>query len=490
MPDQLKILFITSESTPYAKTGGLADVSGALSRTLSAGGLDIRVIMPFYKCIADRGYKLKHTGLFRLHSSLGMGDEANIFQHEHNGLITYFVDNKKYFDRDELYGTAGSDYTDSAYRFGFLSKAALSLIKALDFRCDIIHCNDWQCGLVPNYLSHILHNEAFYKDIKTLFTIHNLAYQGIFPGGALGWLGIPRRYFNMRVLDFNKKINFLESGIRYSHAINTVSKKYAEEILTGEYGCGLDRILNARRKDLCGITNGVDYTDWNPETDTFIKHQYSSNEMEGKMTCKKDLLNHVGLELPLDRPCLGVVSRLAWQKGVDLISALIKHLPELDAGLVILGKGDERYQKALQEQARGGQKRARVIIKFDEELAHKIEAGSDIFLMPSRYEPCGLNQMYSLKYGTIPVVRATGGLDDVITDYDENSGRGNGFKFDKADVGSFLKAVRRAVTYYRDKVVWDKLMRKAMSEDYSWCKSAEAYITLYKNILNRNTGND
>jgi len=483
MPSPLKVLFVSSEVAPFAKTGGLADVSGALPKALCRLGCDARVILPFYKCVNAGGFNLKKIKSQVSHDSLGNLQKFDIYETKDAGLTAYFIRNDDYFDRDQLYGTPEGDYKDNAYRFGFFSKAVLAAIKEIDFKCDIINCNDWQSALIPFYLKFKLAKEDFFKGIKTLFTIHNLAYQGQFSKDAMKDLAIPASFFNMQDLEFYGKINFMKSGILYSDAVNTVSKGYAEEILTVEYGCGLEGVLNVVKDRLFGITNGADYSEWSPEVDPHIAEKYNFNTLEKKALCKRDLLKTLGMKLSEDRPLLGSITRLAEQKGIDLLAHVMKKLVAMDVGVIVLGKGDEKYQDIFSRLASDYPEHLSVNIKFDNVLAHKIEAGSDMFLMPSRYEPCGLNQMYSLKYGTIPVVRATGGLDDIIIDIDEDTVHGNGFKFGPATGEAFSNAIEMAVNKFENKEEWKAMQKKVMQLDFSWHHSAREYIEVYKKII-------
>jgi len=484
MPNPLKVLFVSSEVAPFAKTGGLADVSGALPKALMDVGCDARAMLPLYKCVDKVKFNLKKIKSDISNNSLGRIQKFNIYESDDAGFITYFIENNDYFDRDQLYGTPDGDYKDNAYRFGFFSKAILAAVKELDFKCDIINCNDWQTALVPFYLRFKLQKDNFFCGIKTLFTIHNLAYQGQFPKDTMKELGIPKEFFNMNDLEFYGKINFMKSGILYSDAVNTVSKGYAEEILTVEYGSGLEGVLNVVKNKLFGITNGADYSEWNPEIDPHIAENYDFTTINRKITCKRDLLKKVGMNLPENRPLLGSITRLAEQKGIDLLAHIMKTLVHMDVGVIILGKGDEKYQNLFLKLAKDYPEHLSVNIKFDNELAHKIEAGSDMFLMPSRYEPCGLNQMYSLKYGTIPIVRATGGLDDIIIDIDQDRERGNGFKFGPTTSQAFLSAIERAIKKFENKSAWNTMLAGVMRLDFSWDHSAGEYLELYNKIIN------
>ena len=487
MLNPLNILIVSPEVAPFAKTGGLADVAGALPKALRRSGYDVRVILPLYKCVLSNGYKLKKVKSGVRHDMLKSLPAFDIYEHEGAGITAYFIDKKDYFDRDDLYGTSEGDYPDNAHRFDFFSQAVLASIKALDLRCDVIHCNDWQSALIPVYLKFRLVNDPFYRDTKTLFTIHNLAYQGQFPGRTIKELALSPGFFNVHAFEFYRKANFMKAGILHADAIGTVSKGYAKEILTREYGCGLEKVLNTRKNDLFGITNGVDYTEWSPENDPYIKEKYDYRTIEKKSICKKDLLDILNLSNLLERPVLGIVTRLAWQKGIDLLADIAEDLVRLNVGLVVLGRGGGKYQGLLSGLAKKYPGNISVNIKVDNALAHKIEAGADLFLMPSRYEPCGLSQMYSLKYGTIPIVRATGGLDDVIVDLDENSEKGNGFKFAAADKKQFLDSIKRAVKRMEDKTLWKALMTRVMQEDFSWDNSAKEYGSLYGRISNKRT---
>jgi starch synthase len=478
-----KVLIVSSEVVPFAKTGGLADVSGSLPRALASFGCDVRVIMPLYKCVSDGDFELvKEFGHTRHRFRKG-GIRFELYSTRSEGITTYFVKDNRFFKREGLYGTPKGDYPDNGLRFGLFSRAVLDTVKDLDFKPDIIHCNDWQTALIPFYLRFKLSDDDYYRGIKTLFTIHNMAYQGLFSRHIMRKLGMPNGFFNMNDLEFYGKLNFMKSGILYSDAVSTVSHRYAEEIMTSEYGCGLDGLLRSRKSVLYGIPNGVDYSVWSPKKDQFIKKNFDAGTIDKKLECKRDLLEYTKLPLPENAPLIGCVTRLADQKGVDLLAEAVERIVALDAGLVILGRGEKHYIRLFLNLAKKYPRNVYVCTDFNDELAHKIEAGCDIFVMPSRYEPCGLNQMYSIKYGTIPVVRATGGLDDVIIDFDENREGSNGFKFGLADTEAFYAAVKRAVEVYGDKPLWKELMLRAMSYDFSWRHSAEQYVKLYRKIM-------
>jgi len=480
--ESLKIILVSPEVAPYAKTGGLADVAGSLPSALKALGSDVSVFMPHYSEVKRKGFETKHV---KKNIKIEFGDSHisfNLNTLEKNKVSFYFIEKDEYYDRDFLYGTPAGDYSDNALRFAFFAKAVLQSIMALNYKPDIIHCNDWQTALMPFYLRFASPYADYFRDTRTLFTMHNLAYQGLFPKEIMPIIGIGHEFFTFDKLEFYEKLSFMKSGILYSDAVSTVSRGYAREILTPEYGCGLDGLLGVRRNDLYGIVNGADYSEWNPETDKFIKANFSKKNPEDKTKCKKDLLTQMKLKVQIDKPLLGVVTRLADQKGMDIITNSVDNIIELGCGLVILGAGEEKYHVLLKELSKKYPKNIAVKIAFDNPLAHKIEAGCDMFLMPSRYEPCGLNQMYSLKYGTIPVVRATGGLDDTIIDYTHDKKNGNGFKFNQASKEDFIDALTRAVSVYENKREWKKLVERGMDEDFSWNYSAKEYIKVYRNM--------
>ncbi len=488
MNSSLKILFVSSESIPFAKTGGLADVSGSLSKALSGMGHDVRVVMPYYERVKKGGFDLEKVSANVKHWFSGKLFGFDVLENRSGSLKTYFIRNDKYFSRKGLYGTSFREYPDNAVRFSFFSKAVLAAIEAIDFIPDIIHCNDWQTALIPLYLKNDLEGKMPYKDIKTLFTIHNLAYQGVFNRIFRQFIGLPARLFLSEGIEFYGQLNYMKAGIFFADAISTVSRKYAKEILIPEFGCGLEGLLKTRADEISGIPNGVDYSKWSPDTDGFIKKSFSPDDLSGKKECKIDLLDRVGLKFDVNRPVMGYVGRLAHQKGIELIAKIAEKVVGMETALIILGSGEEVYVDMLKKIQEKFSDNVRVVIGFNDELAHKIEAGCDLFMMPSRYEPCGLNQMYSIRYGTIPVVRATGGLDDVIIDVDENPAEGNGFKFTAPDETAFFEAVKRAIVMYNEGDTWKKLMRRAMLCDFSWDRSAKEYVKLYGKILSRCEG--
>jgi starch synthase len=478
-----RVLFVASEAVPYAKTGGLADVAGSLPEALAELGCEVDVIMPLYKCVREKGYDHTKT-VSGVRGPLGQGPYSfDIYTARGSMVRTHFADCPELFDREGIYGNSRGDHPDNAVRFGMFSRAVLDSLEQLNISPDIIHCNDWQTALIPLFLRFMLREEGLSAGVRTLFTIHNMAYQGIFHRKYLEQVGVPRGFFNMHDLEYYGKINFMKSGILYSDAVSTVSHRYAEEIMTPEYGCGLDGLLRNRKMDMYGIPNGVDYSIWNPERDGDIAAQYGPDDLEGKKECKRDLIKTAGLALGEDAPLLGCVSRLAHQKGMDLVADITDRIVKEGAGLVMLGTGSRAYNRRFMKLAEKHPGKVHVCTEFNDPLAHKIEAGCDIFLMPSRFEPCGLNQMYSIKYGTVPVVRATGGLDDVIVDIDAERGNGNGFKFRPDTAEALLETVMRAMDLYRnDREAWKKVMLNGMRRDHSWNSSARTYLELYRRL--------
>lgn len=476
----MKIALISPEVVPFAKTGGLADVSGILPEALNKLGQKCVVIMPLYRRVLQNGFQPKpiQSGM-----SIHLGWEQYMFnlcylKYKHTEV--YFIDHPRFYDREELYGTPKGDYPDNALRYAFFAKAALWTINYLG-GSDVIHCNDWQSALVPFYVKFLLKKD---RETATLLTIHNLAYQGVFPADVMPLVDVPGDFFVPDKLEFYGKFSFMKAGILYSDAVSTVSRGYAREILSAEFGCGLDGLLRTRSSSLYGILNGADYDEWSPQTDKYIVKNYDEKSFAGKMQCKKDLLACFHLPFDANKPVAAVVTRLAEQKGIDLIAQDIERILSLGVYFILLGTGSEEYNNFFINIARQHKKCAGVKIGFDNVLAHKIEAGSDIFLMPSRYEPCGLNQMYSLKYATVPVVRATGGLDDTIEDFNPQTNKGNGIKFAAASSEALLTALKRAVALYHNKKQWRILQQNGLRCDFSWEHSAKEYLRLYKQIVN------
>jgi len=481
----MRILFVSAEAVPYAKTGGLADVAGAVPKSLRAMGHDVALIMPYYRqarlkaadAAADTGITLS----VKLNASTVAGTLRRTTLPD-SDVPVYFVDSPALFDREQLYGTAEGDYPDNAERFIFFCRAVLDAAKTLQWRPDVLHCNDWQTSLIPVYLRTLYHRDPFYHDSRTLLTIHNLAYQGTFPRKAFGLTGLEWSHFNWQELEFFGKLNLLKGGLVFGDLLNTVSRRYAKEIQTEAFGCGMQGILAGRADDLFGIINGIDYTAWNPATDTLIPATYTPDDLAGKTTCKHELQKRCGLPVS-DAPLLGLISRLAEQKGLDLIVEIFDQLMQFDLQFVLLGTGTKAYHRRLEALASKYPTKFSANITFSNELAHQIEAGSDMYLMPSRYEPCGLNQLISLKYGAVPIVRRTGGLADTITNCTPTSlakETANGFSFESYKSRALLAATRRALKLYDDTRAWRRLVRTGMRQDWSWDNSAREYVDLYQ----------
>lgn len=470
----MKVLMVASEATPFCKTGGLADVIGALPAALKYRGHDVAVAIPGYRAVKFPGAVRE---VYRnLHISLGRGYKVDFYEAVERDVPFYIVDCPELFDRDGLYGSDGVDYPDNHIRFAVFSMAALNVARHL-FRPRIIHCHDWQSALAPVYIHQFFRGDPTFLSARLLFTIHNLGYQGIFPASVLPEIGVDRNLFTPDRLEFYGKLNLLKGGIVFSDYVSTVSKAYAREIQTPEYGFGLENLLRTRANRLTGIINGVDYVEWSPETDRYIEKNYSLDDLSGKRECKRALLQEFSLPTDdLDRPTIGMVSRFVDQKGFDLIAEIATELADLDLYMVVLGSGEERYESMFRHLAAIFPDKFGVRIGYDNALAHRIEAGADMFLMPSRYEPCGLNQIYSLRYGTIPIVRATGGLDDTIDTE-------TGFKFSEYAGWALYATVQTALSAYQDRQGWVEMVRRAMQKDYSWSSSAAEYAALYQQLL-------
>jgi starch synthase len=479
-----KILLVASEGYPFAKTGGLADVVGALPRALIKLGCEIALVLPKYKSVSPEKYRLKYE-INGLAVPMGMGDMTADVLSTRLGdtqVKAYFIQCDRYFDRDGLYGTPEGDYHDNAERFAFFCRSTLELLRALDWYPDVIHLNDWQTGLIPAYLKTLYADQKAYQKIKTLFTIHNMAYQGLFPKYVLPMTGLRWEEFKQEKLEFYDQVNYLKAGLVYSDAINTVSPTYAAEIKTDEFGQGLQGVLDIRAEDLSGILNGIDYDEWNPATDKEIPAQYTLKNNDRKTESKVKLLTELELEFKAQTPVIGLVSRLSDQKGLDLISEIIEPFLAMDVQFVILGTGDIRYHEMLQTLQQRYPKKLAVNLKYDNRLAKLIYAGSDMFLMPSRFEPCGLGQMIAMKYGSIPLVRKTGGLSDTVENLSPEGKKGTGFVFENYQAQELLFIIRRAVEAFHQPKIWKELVQRAMTKDFSWDASAKQYLDLYGHI--------
>lgn len=474
---------VASEAAPYAKTGGLADVLSALPHALARLGHTVDVVVPRYRGIRA-GVRIARVAV----PDDGGVVDADLYAVQDESVRTVFVDHPAYYDREHLYGAGSDDYADNAARFAFLARAALVWGGAGE-RYRVVHAHDWQAGLVPVLLQRAGDAGAgALSGVPAVFTIHNLAYQGLFDPGWLPRLGLGWDLMDVAALEYWKRISFLKGGIVFSRYVTTVSAQYAREIQTPEFGFGFDGILRSRSNDLIGILNGIDYDQWNPARDPYLSVPYDVSRLDGKDAAKRQLLDLVGLPAGDEdrrRPLVGLISRMVDQKGFDLLAELAWELPGLDASFVLLGTGERRYEELWRTLAARHPDRIAVRIGFDEAMAHRIEAGADLFLMPSRFEPCGLNQMYSLRYGTVPVVRATGGLADTVRDVDPATGDGTGFTFTEASAGALLGALGRALEIYRDRTAWRRIQAAGMRQDFSWDASAREYAGLYERAYNK-----
>jgi len=476
MESMSRVLMVASEATPFAKSGGLADVVGALPAALQQLGDEVAVVMPRYRQIP---YHETESAFDNMVVYAGATPyRVDIRTLVRGGVRFFFVEAPYFYDREGLYNSRGNDYLDNHKRFAVLPLAALGIAQTI-YDCDILHCHDWQAALTPVYRQDQQHSNPRMMKTRTVLTIHNLGYQGRFHRNEFPDLGLNWGWFGADKLEYHGDVNFLKGGIMSSDWLTTVSPTYAAEIQTPEGGFGLDGVLRSRSGALTGILNGVDYNEWSPENDRYIAAKYSADDLSGKAACKKDLL--ASFRLPTDRPerpLIGIVSRFADQKGFDLVAGLAGFFAENDVQLVVLGSGDWRYEKVFNEWQRWLPQKVGVWLGYNDALAHRIEAGADLFLMPSRYEPCGLNQIYSLRYGTVPVVRATGGLDDTIQE-------DTGFKFGPYSVGALYDTLRSAVGAFQNQESWVERMRRGMAKDFSWNVSARQYSALYHRLLGK-----
>ncbi len=481
----MKILFAASEVVPFAKTGGLADVAGALPKALKALGHDVRIIMPRYRAVDPKKYKLRKV-IERLQVQVGAKTfETAVFEAPVPGtdIITYFMDQPSLFDRDGLYQDKGVDFPDNLERFSFFAQAVLRAMPQLNWQPELVHCQDWQSALLCAHLAVTQSEDRFWQGMPTVFTVHNLAYQGLFPQSDWGVTNLPWHAFGIDGLEFYGRINCLKGGLVFSHQITTVSPTYAKEIQSPESGCGLEGVLLARRDDVIGILNGIDIEEWNPKTDPHLPAHYWVDELAGKSLCKLALQEQQ--KLPQKHVLLiGMIQRLAEQKGIDIFVQAAEELLKEDIQIVILGTGDQVYHDRLADLAKRFPERLVVNLKFDNTLAHRIEAGCDAFLMPSRFEPCGLNQMYSMRYGTVPIVRRVGGLADTVVDV-SSAASGTGFVFEQYSASALSEAVRRAIAAFQDHGLWYGVVRSGMQQDFSWNRSARDYVRTYERAARR-----
>lgn len=486
----MNILIAASEAAPFSKTGGLADVCGALPIELNKLGHTCTLLIPAYRQTLQKGFDIQNPGL---KFTVPIGDktvEGQVLEAFIPGTNTRvcLIDQKDYFDRDGIYQNAdGSDFADNCERYVFFCRAVMETIRLLDIKVDVLHANDWQTGLIPAYLKTEYRLYPRYVNIASLFTIHNLAYQGSFWHWDMNLTGLDWKYFNMHQMEAYGRLNLIKTGIAFADAVSTVSPRYSHEIQSAPLGCGLEGILQARHNDLYGILNGIDFNSWNPETDVNIAHTYNvSTWQEGKRACKKALLKDLGLPEDLDAPLLGAVGRLSYQKGYDMIAEAMRRIaPRHPAKWVVLGTGEASYQNMLSDLQNQFPDKIAIRLMYSDQMAHQIIAGSDLFLMPSRYEPCGLTQMYALRYGTLPIVHSTGGLADTIVNTTEKTlaeQTANGFAFVNDNIDEFTHCVDNAMWTYYQNNTRSTLIERGMTQDWSWNQSARQYIQLYEKI--------
>ena len=492
----MQIVMVASEVAPFSKEGGLADVLGSLPTALSELGQDVCVVSPLYRGVRERAAELTEglhpvqNGAFRV--PIGDGSApCVVWQSKLPGteVTAYFLENDRYYDRDGYY-TSNADHTDfqdNSERFIFLSRGALETCRALRMSPDVIHSHDWPTGLVPIYVEHVYRTS--FPRTATVFTIHNLAYQGIFWHWDMKLAGLPWSLFNWRMLEYYSNMSFLKAGLVGADVLTTVSRQYSKEIQTEEFGCGMDGVLRERSHDLYGIVNGLDTKAWDPQTDPLIPAHYSADDLSGKAECKRALQERFGLPARPETPLIGMVCRLVDQKGLDLLEDALPELLKDDLQFVVLGTGEPRYHEFLRHTATQHPERLAIALEYNDQAAHLVEAGSDMFFMPSRFEPCGLNQLYSLRYGTVPVVRAVGGLADTVVDYADGApGQcATGFRFDDYTCDAILEVLRRGVHLYRDAAAWGELVRNGMAQDWSWTRSARDYLSVYRVAVEKHT---
>jgi starch synthase len=473
----MRVAILSSEAVPFAKTGGLADVAGALPKALVAQGVDARLILPLHKQI-DRNLLSDSIIEDVPVEWRGRVSPIRVFQSEAAGAPAYLIDAGLYFDKPSIYG-----YANDHERYAFFSRAALALLRKLDWQPDVIHGNDWPCGFAMSELRARRRHDEFFKNTKTVFSIHNLAYKGVFDPKDLWWLGFGKSPEKDDFM-FKGMASALKAGLIAADALSTVSRRYAEEIQTSDQGEELDWLLRARRDSLIGINNGVDYDLWNPGTDPHIAANYSAEDLSGKRECKRDLLRRFALQEDLDRPIIAIISRLVPQKGYELIEKIDRAILQTGSFFIALGAGERKYEDFLQNWHDQASRQVGIYKGYaGEPLAHQIEAGADMFLMPSKYEPGGLNQMYSMRYGTVPIVRATGGLDDTVEDYKAQDGTGTGFKFREYRAGALLDKIREALYFYSKPEIWRQIQLNGMAQDNSWDAAAKKYIDLYQQLV-------
>ena len=487
MKKNLKVLIVSPEVDPYAKSGQLADVAGSLSKALSSLGLEVSIIMPKYRRPEIEALTMELV-VPKLEVPLGKKKiRTDIYKSEVEKSTLFFIDHPKYFFRDNIYGTSKGDYLDNDERFVFFNRAVLEFLIKTKKKQDIIHCHNWPASLIPVYLKTIYSDSNLFKKTATILTLHNLAYQGEFPPESLGLTGLNWNFLT-KYSYFNGKLNFLKAGLLYADFLTTGSEKHIREILNGEFHFGLRDILVERKDSFIGIINGIDYEVWDPKNDRHIEANYNKDNLEPKKICKKDLIKEFNLKIKKTDFLIGMTSYLTEYKGFDLLFEIYDELMKMDIGIVALVKGHEEYEKQFMRMQRKYPQKIGIKLEIDNNLAHKVIAGADALLIPSKYEPCGLNQFYGFRYGTIPLVRATGGLDETIQEFDPESLTGNGFKFQEFSPIELLKTIKRALRYYGQPLLWEKIMRNGMELDYSWKSSAKKYLEVYELALKRKGG--
>ena len=476
----LKILILAAEIVPFAKVGGLADVVGALPKALQSLGHDVRLAMPRYKQVQPDRFSLEpvlndltvQMSNFQVSAQVLQGTVSN-------AIPVYMIDAPRFFERENIYG-----YTDDGERFILFCRAVLEAMRTLDWSPDIIHCHDWHTGIVPNWMHTIYHNDPFYSDTATVYTIHNLAYQGIFGYRILEVAGVASNGFLYpQITELANVVDIMGRGILFADAITTVSERYAQEILTPTFGEKLDHLLRSRREHLFGILNGLDYDEMNPVTDRYIQANFDAQSLDKRVENKRALQEQAHLPVDADIPLLAMISRLTDQKGFDMLAQIIQPLLAQGVQFVVLGIGDQHYHELFQNLATRYPEQVAIFLTFNTELAQHIYAGSDMFLMPSRFEPCGLGQLIAMRYGSVPIVRCTGGLADTVQEYDPRTGEGNGFSFVNYDPWELFAAIVRALELYRFKDIWRTLQQRGMAADHSWHASALRYVEVYRNAL-------
>jgi starch synthase len=483
----MKIVFVASEINPFASTGGLADVTGSLPRALAhEPGVEVCRVMPLYHQVAERGFQPRDTGV-RIEVPVGFRTyPAEIWVADEPAPRTYFIRRDEFFDRTYLYGTPEKDYDDNFERFIFFQKAAVALIDALELKPDIVHCNDWQTGMLPLLLRHGVRGTGRDARERTVFSIHNLAFQGIFPGGAYGITNLPFIYFHLDGLEFYGNVNCMKAGITAANCVTTVSRTYAREIQTEAVGCGLHGLLAKLGAKLVGLQNGVDYVAWNPATDPQLAAKFEAHQPDGKQACRAQLAHLLGLPLKPERPIIGMITRLTDQKGLGLLAEAMPAFMQRDVALVILGLGQQKYHDACRQWTQQWPDRVAVKLDFDSPMARHIIAGSDLMLMPSQFEPSGLNQLYAMRYGSIPLVHDVGGLADTVEQVSADGTSGTGFKFAAFQPAALLASLDEALALFHRPAEWRQLMTRAMEKDFSWDRTAHDYIRVYQDVLANN----